>query len=240
MPRRFRKPTDEDCELLGEALNTHHPELIEAKVRVGLILVEPPFNSEGQVTGPAITVAGNRVAAQCRRLSAKARVYNDHDVEIDIDASIWSEMNKKHRLALLDHELEHVVLLDGLEPGGRPKLTLQPDDYATSGFVSVAERHGGDSFEVIHLKAMWEQAGPMLFPWAEHEDSPQSPGAPGQSPDQTERPSPDRKGGDDARHGAPLPDGRGSESRGSESRGSGKTRGSHKTGATKKGKAKVA
>jgi hypothetical protein len=187
MPKTFRKPTDEDRALLGEALNQWHRELLGPKVRVGLVLIEPPRNEQGDATAPAITVAGNRIAAKVRRLAAKARLYNDHDIEIDLDADFWAELTKKRRLALLDHELEHVVLLDGLDMGGRPKLTLQPDDYAVNGFVSVAERHGGDSLEVIQLQAMYDQAGQMLFPWA-------------QSDGQSKR---------------PLPDGRGSETRGS-------------------------
>ena len=172
MPKTFKKADEQSRKLFDRATKNWHPEIVAANLRVALIFVEPACNKDGEPSAPAITTAGMRVAAKTRCVTRKRRVYNPHDVEIEIDALLWGQLSEQERLALLDHELHHVEVFKSksgaflTENDDRPVVRLFKDDYMLTGFVAVAKRHGESSLEVKAMKILWDSCGQALFPWA--------------------------------------------------------------------------
>jgi len=173
MPKTYSKPDSKELELLKLAIKNWHPDLEEAKAKIALVMVGPAVNDAGDVTAPAITGQGVAVAARVGLVSPKRRVYMEYDAEIEIDETVWADFDADKRLALLDHELEHVqVRRDrnnaiARDDDLRPKLRLGADDYMLTGFVAVAKRHGGNALEVISLRSLWDEYGQALFPFAQ-------------------------------------------------------------------------
>jgi len=172
MPKTYNKPDSKALELLKVAIKNWHPDLVEAEAKVALVMVGPAVNDAGDVTTPAITMQGVAVAARVGLVSPKRRVYMEYDVEIEIDETVWTDFDEDKRLALLDHELEHVqVRRDrnsaiARDDDLRPKLRLGADDYMLTGFVAVAKRHGRNAIEVMSLRSLWDEYGQGLFPFA--------------------------------------------------------------------------
>lgn len=89
-----------------------------------------------------------------------------------IDADRWSELSESSRRALIDHELEHVVVRKGddgailTDDDLRPKLRLKPDDWVLTGFRCIVDRHGDSALEAMALHTLWDMHGQGLFSWA--------------------------------------------------------------------------
>ena len=170
MPKLYNKPDDAALALLSQAM-VHHHDLDTYGVRVGIIMVDPARSETGEPTGPAL--GSYSTWAETRLVGHKRRVYTPLDVEIDVDAARWREIDDPKRVALLDHELTHVEVMRGSEGqpqqdvDGRPKLRLIDDDYKLTGFYAVAERHGPNAMEVIGARGLWDRGRQLLFPWAQ-------------------------------------------------------------------------
>lgn len=155
--------------LLSTVVERYHPELGQLDVRIAVTMVE--VDSGGEI---AITCGGNEAVATIARVSRRRRVHWPWDIEIMLDAVHWGELSIEQRVALLDHELTHVVIRKSgpaqavvMDSDGRPKLGLRPDDFAITGFWSCVERHGPQSAEVESIMSLWNDgAGQLLFPFA--------------------------------------------------------------------------
>lgn len=172
MPRTYAKGDGDTIALLNKAIEAYHAELKELNVRVGVILVSPPKNAEGEPTGAAVTHAGHEVLATVKLTTPADRVFSPYDAIVRIDQERFDLMIEEQQLALLDHELTHLVVRrddDGhplLTEDLRPKLALKPDDIFVTGFAEVAERHGEHSVEVRTMRGLQDRFGQLLFPWA--------------------------------------------------------------------------
>jgi hypothetical protein len=151
---------DDDVKsLVARIMQEHHPELHEAKVRIGVLMAE---NS----TGDAIKAHGYPALACVRVVPLKDRLTKGYDVEMLIDLAGWNEMEDEHRAATVDHECQHVSrvantpkkIKEGecawkLDDLGRPKLKLRKGDWSVGdGFECIVARHGDYAVEFLNIQ----------------------------------------------------------------------------------------
>lgn len=157
MGKRHEKADQQTIKALRKSLTSWHPDLELVGIRIGVVFVWPAINADGLVIGPALKYAGAMAAAKTQICRHAIRALTGLDVVIQIAADIWASLAKPSRLALLDHELEHLVVVrdnDGkirTHNDGRPRLVTRPDDWVLTGFQSVVERQGAHALEVLTL-----------------------------------------------------------------------------------------
>ena len=166
MAKVYEPATDDVIEILNAAIKKYHPGLDEHCVRVGVVMV----TSE---KGDPVTHGGHRCAAKIKRVSRKDRVTTPYEAIIYVDGNLWVDLHEKTRLALLDHELEHLILqFDAPEvirrdDDGRPLLALKPDDWCLTGFACIVDRHGDFAIEKMSLEKLRSDHGQLLFDFGE-------------------------------------------------------------------------
>lgn len=177
--QRHRVADGVAMKILAGVVRKWHKPLLREEVSFAFIFVEPPTNDKGQVTGPALKVAGSPVAGRCSLVTGKWYAMTEEDVVIEVAADIWERMTGPRREALLDHEVNHVKISNDSKGrvkrrDGRACLETIPDDYMINGFFDVAARHKRESMEwrqLFKLKAF--DGTPQLlfeFPDEEHPD----------------------------------------------------------------------
>lgn len=165
MPTIYQTADADVLNLLARVLADYHPRLAAADVRVGVLTAYNP-------DGDAVRHGGYAAFAAIKPVSAKDRVPKGYDAELVIDERKWAELHDEQRVALLDHELSHLDVID-LSPAelkaaraesadaptwktddrGRPKLRSVPGDWnAGDGFTQVVARHGLDAVEYANLQ----------------------------------------------------------------------------------------
>ncbi len=163
----------EDVDQLAHGLiQKHHPDLRDkAKpVKVEYVFAELEPNSNGdRPSGDAVKLHGVACFAVVRIIPAKQRALGRGDAEVTIDKAKWEKMPMPRRQALLDHELEHLLVkrdnagamvLDAYE---RPRLKLKPHDWDFGWFDTIARRHGANSIEVQQAHKIADAAGKIYF-----------------------------------------------------------------------------
>ena len=137
-------------DILTEAMATYHPHLSE--VRIAMTMARA-FDKDDEPIPCVKFAGGHQAAAVTRIIPLKRRVYMHYEAEIEVDGLIWDHLNRPSRVALMDHELNHIRLstdpngVPRLDDRGRPKLKLIKDDWMINGFVDVIRRHGDDAME---------------------------------------------------------------------------------------------
>jgi len=99
------------------------------------------------------------------------------DTLLTVDAATWAKLDDEEKTALVDHELEHVLVraakrgfvgLDGdgkadrsarLDDHRRPVLKLRLHDWQLGGFRDVAQRHRSAAIEVQAARRHREPGG---------------------------------------------------------------------------------
>lgn len=173
MPTTFPYPpnTGDAHELLKVALLEYMPWLIGVGARIDTILAK---NEDG----PAVVLHGYPCIATIKVNNLKTRALGQGDAVITIDADIWEPLTRPQKLAILHHEIYHLVVKkikhdpEATDPAkkwtcerdsrGRPKLTCKHHDWEIGGFKEVAEMHGDDAAEVIQASAIAETYGEVL------------------------------------------------------------------------------
>lgn len=147
----YIQASDAEKAVLQRAMATYHPALLEANVKVAFTMARK-FDSQEQPIH-CVKFAGANAAAVTRKVPPRRRVYDEHDAEIEVDGLTWDELSEPQRIALLDHELNHIVVSVGddnavqLDDMGRPKVRLIPDDFTLTGFYAIGRRHGRTALE---------------------------------------------------------------------------------------------
>jgi len=116
---------------------------------------------------PTLTSGGYACAAITRIISTRMRAHGMPDVEILVDGDRWAGWSREKQDAILDHELEHIVVSKQVDSMGRPKLRLRGHDFQLGWFRSVAERHGEHSLEVEQAEDLVAKSKQVFFPFAE-------------------------------------------------------------------------
>lgn len=148
-------------------LSEFHPELAEANVTLGYLFA---FNKKGA----AIKLHGYPCQATIKVNSYKDRKQGKPDATIEIDGANWYDKTEDEKLAILDHEITHLIVVHDRKTGlmkvddlGRPKLKLRLHDYQLGGFRAVAERHGQAAPEVQQVANWRDRFGQMLMEWGD-------------------------------------------------------------------------
>lgn len=156
MPIVCEKADKDELDLLREVQNLYHPWMIEADVRVAMIMVYDDSDNPK----PPLRHGGAVAAARIQRLGPRDRLLTGNDLLIEVDQVRWNKLNRAEKVALLDHECTHAVKIRtnkgriALHEDGRPKIGMQHDDYTINGFFAVAKRHRQHSAEVRTLSAV--------------------------------------------------------------------------------------
>lgn len=161
----YEKADEATMGLLYEVMARYHRELHESEVAVALTMARK-FDKDDEPI-PCVKCHGVSATAVCRLISAKRRVYDENEVEIEVDGLLWDHMTEPSRIALLDHELNHIkFILDAhgivqQDDAGRPKLKLICDDFLLTGFHDIIRRHGDHALEWQSVSAVYEKAREM-------------------------------------------------------------------------------
>lgn len=171
----YEKCPGEVQDMLDDAMTRWHVELTEARVEVKPLFCRA-YDRHGEAI-PAIKISGQAVIAKIKIVSLEDRVRGLGDAKLLIDANRWERMGHNARLALLDHELEHLEIKgDDLDDAGRPKLKIRHHDYMVAGFDAVAKRQGENSIEVQGAAALRERFAQLLLPFPGDSRMTQGPG----------------------------------------------------------------
>lgn len=172
MSKTFEEASTKVLDVLAVAVTKYHADLDEAGVTFNVLMVHASRDEKtGMASGPAIKCHGYPAKAVVKINPLEKRVAGLADAMILVDGDEWGEWTEEHRLAVFDHELEHLELQkdedDGvkLDDCGRPKLKLRLHDIVLEGFSEVAKRHGDASNEKMLAKFVADKFGQMLFPW---------------------------------------------------------------------------
>ena len=162
MSRTIMKASEAVVALADRMMGSHHAELAAEKVRVAVLMVMPPVNKDGDKIGPAVQQGGVEATAKIKVASAGERVLADVDAIMEIDGERWGTLSPKTQAALVDHELEHLIVqvdkkgLTRRHPDGVPVLATQPDDWHLTGFESIVKRHGRHALEAMAIGELYE------------------------------------------------------------------------------------
>ena len=151
--------------LVELALRKYHPELDAEAVSVDTIIVRRVVDDEDV---HALKRAGYGIDAKISATSLADRARGIADAKLMIDGCEWNKATDRQRLALIDHELEHLILVPGLhgikrDDLGRPLLKCKPHDWELTGFQNVAGRHGEHSHEAMQFAAFRDEHGQLNF-----------------------------------------------------------------------------
>lgn len=157
------KQADEETRrLLETAREKWHEDLVDADVAIALLFTEG-LKHKGW---PAI--------AEVKIESQRSRVLGVDDATVTIDQDRWALLSMEQKLAVLDHELEHLVVETeengdvSLDECSRPKLRIKDHDYQFGWFNKIAERHGKNAIEVQQATQLHEAHGQLYFAFLEH------------------------------------------------------------------------
>lgn len=160
-------PDHEACALVAQLVASHHPDLHEHEVTVGIVLATTDDPDK-----PAVKLHGYPCAAVVSITPYKQRIHGVADALITIDAANWDDLSPRQRESRIAHELTHLtVSLDKkgfakADDIGRPKLKMRLHDVEVGWFVGIAERYGEDSYEVQQARQIHEKHGQLLFAFA--------------------------------------------------------------------------
>jgi len=149
--------------MVNQRMESHKPLMHHHGVRIGILFAQ---NDKG----PAVKLHGAACNATIRIISHKDRVTKRYDAELVIDERNWDGFSDRQRQALIAHELEHLELVQKIDPdtkvkrvqydeGGRPKLKLRPGDWDVGdGFASVVAEFGKDAVEYFNIDLAYRTA----------------------------------------------------------------------------------
>jgi hypothetical protein len=146
-----------------------HAPLLKSGVRIDYVFAFATRDREGNATEVPIKCRGFKVLGQVRVIKPKDRAQGRGDAEILLDGDHWENIDDAERMAILDHELYHleVVEKDGkpkLDFLKRPVLRLRHHDHEFGWFAEVAKRNGRHSIEQKVAKGLMDMFGQYYWP----------------------------------------------------------------------------
>lgn len=184
MATTYEKAGAEVLELLDGAMRRWHPELAACGVTFDVLMASEIDEESGEVH-PTLKLHGYPAAATVKLVPLAQRALKQADLLMTIDAATWSSLGNAERLAVIDHELEHVQVLadprgfvtwnddEGKAVGspkrddcGRPKLKMKLHDFEIGGFVAIAKRHRKRALEVQAVERLVDGNGQFFWDWS--------------------------------------------------------------------------
>jgi len=157
--------------MIREVIEGYHPDLVAADVRVNALMA-------WSKAGDPVRLQGYPCAAVIRKNSVRDRIEGKADATITIDEERWENLDERGRVALIDHELYHLVpQVEGTDAegrriwktdsAGRPVLKIRLHDWELGGFAEIAERHGNAAIEVRAWQRVNEDFRQLVFAWTD-------------------------------------------------------------------------
>lgn len=147
MPTTYQECGDVMDALARRVMRDYYHVLLDADVKLGYLFAANP-------DGAAIKSRGYPAAAQVRIVNLKDRVAGMPDAMVIVDEERWKGLADTEKLALLHHELYHLIPVENsdkarddgagkwkLDDCGRPKLKMRRHDFELGVFYDVIERH---------------------------------------------------------------------------------------------------
>lgn len=170
MPITYEKAPGDVAEMLAGAMRRYHPHLVAADVTVAVLFADDVDPETGE-SSRCLKHQGYDAAAVMSITPLKHRALGVADALLVIDSVAWANLGLSERDALLDHELEHLRVLDvycgyvswdaeerqlighpRTDDLGRPKLKIKLHDIQVGGFLAVMKRHGAAALETQVLR----------------------------------------------------------------------------------------
>lgn len=180
MSTTYTRGTKEHLELAEDVARRWHPVISRCGVTIDVLVAHEIDEETGEVS-PCLMHHGFPAAATIKIVPLKQRALKQADALLTIDGAVWDRLSKAQRLALLDHEMTHLmvaadagglVTIDGagtmigtakLDDQGRPKLRMRQHDNEVSWFREVAMRHGRAALEVQCVDQLVEGNGQVAW-----------------------------------------------------------------------------
>jgi len=155
---------EEVMEVVEKVRKKYYPDLDKAKVKIDVLMISNEDETQ------CLKHRGRLAYAVIKVISEKDRAKGAGDAEMIIDQAAWDSISEKRRVALIDHELHHLIVeLDGdkfvKDAHGRPKLSIKPHDVEFGWFDEVARRHGFNAMEVRQAHDILIHHGQVYFPF---------------------------------------------------------------------------
>lgn len=168
----FRKDDGTVADLIAKLQSTYecYQEHRDARLQIDVVLAFADRDEDGEKLNDALSKNGRRALGIARVIRKKDRAMGRGDAEIALDGDHWETSNDAEQLALLDHELYHIVLKrdrDGnvkKDDMRRPMVRMRPHDDEIGWFRVIAARHGVNSAERQQAEQMFEEAGQYYWP----------------------------------------------------------------------------
>lgn len=156
--------------IASDLIASYYSDLKECEVKITYLYAFAARNKDGEPKGDAIkTSSGLPALAKVERTNLKDRVLGKADVVMSIDGDKWKCLSSDRQVALIDHELYHIVVRRDKEMNvlsddiGRPLVEMRKHDWEITGFKEIAKRHGDSSIEVVGAKSFRSQFGEAAF-----------------------------------------------------------------------------
>lgn len=173
MGKTYQRADEATAAMVKSAMSKWHPTLLDAGVTVDALMVAD-FDPETGEVFPALKHGGYQAAATIKANNLQLRVLDNADALLVIDTCNWDRLGEAERVALIDHELTHLLVV--MDQGsirrddhGRPRLKMRLHDWQLGGFTAVARRHGEKAPEVQAVRQcregdqyFWDFTGPEL------------------------------------------------------------------------------
>lgn len=169
MPRILTHAPPTVMDLLHQVMQQYRPELLEYKVKVGVLMAKYVDKSGSIRRKSGIMLHGAACAACIRVNSYRERTQGSPDCTMEVCEWRWGQLTENQKRALLTHEMEHPQLVvdkktkavkyDAL---GRPMLKNRPDDVNITGFEIVVERFGKDALELQSVNSVARRWAPLI------------------------------------------------------------------------------
>lgn len=159
----------------------YHSKLCDFDVTIAVVMANRRRDDDGEwVDGSILSLHGYTCEATIKVTSNRDRLHGIADAELTINGEIWRDLDPDEKDALIDHELEHLELIETdkgdvkWDDHGRPKLRCRKHDWQLGGFLSVLRRHQAAAREVTHVQSLISSPGwtQMQLPWPEPSNEP--------------------------------------------------------------------
>lgn len=157
-------------EIVADLMPKHHGRLDAIEVSVDVMIAT---NNRG----PAVKLHGRPCIATVKVNSLKDRARGYADATITIDRGAWGRLSEASRVAVIDHELEHLQPVRDKKSGqpkyddrGRPRLTCKPHDWDLGGFIAIVDRHGDAAVDAMAIRKVLEthlKYRQRFLPWGD-------------------------------------------------------------------------
>lgn len=150
--------------LIRSTMEQYHEELVTADVTVDAMFA---YTENGD---HPLKHGGYPALACIKITSLKNRIKGMADAEITFDGEAYKAMTLEQRIALIDHELHHLMVARDKEDNikyddaERPKLKMRKHDYQMGWFRDIAIRHKENSPEVYQARLLWLADANIFFP----------------------------------------------------------------------------